>query len=246
MKFTGTKDLPNYFVGSSDIPWQDRVMTQAVMQRHVDTAISSTINLPEHATYDDVAGIYLMAWKEKIKGITIFRDNCKKIGILTKPQVKKEEKKEEVKLNKGGFYTELPRGSIQRVPEDLTYRKYTISTGCGKLYLFVGVDEYEGKIYDVFTNTDGVGGCTINTQGNSRLISACIRGGVPLEYVVEQLSKSGTCASFQYARGKGKALSPGKSCLSAIAIILKDIMKELHDDNIEPVDTPWDEATKSS
>lgn len=241
MKHSGKSTLPDYFVSSSDINWKDRVMTQAAMQRHVDTAISSTINLPESATYEDIEGLYLLAWQNKIKGITIFRDNCKKIGVLTKGSAKDTNKEQSARAyNKGTVFTELPRGSIQRVPEDLTYRKYTISSGCGKLYLFVGVDEYEGKIYDVFTNTDGVGGCTINTQGNSRLISACIRGGIPLEYVVEQLSKSGTCPSFQYSRGKGKELSPGKSCLSAIALILKDIMRELHDDNIEPSDESID------
>ena len=125
-----------------------------------------------------------------------------------------------------------------------------MSTGCGKLYLFVGVDE-DGTIYDIFTNTDGVGGCTINTQANSRLLSACIRGGVPIEYVIEQLQKSGTCPSFQYAKGKGKKLSKGKSCPSAISNVLKEILEEVktqqeeleNEDDNEPIVTNTHDIT---
>ena len=55
MAFTGKHELPDYFVSSSDIPWEARIATQAAMQRHVDTAISSTVNLPESATCEDIA-----------------------------------------------------------------------------------------------------------------------------------------------------------------------------------------------
>ena len=111
------------------------------------------------------------------------------------------------------------------VPEDLTYKKYKLKTGCGKLYFFVGYDD-NGVIYDCFTNTGGNGGCTINTQAVSRLLSACIRGGVPVEYIIEQLQQAGTCPSFQYARGKGRELSKGSSCPSAIGYVLQSILDE--------------------
>lgn len=216
------EELPSYFVSSHEIPYLERIATQAVMQDHVDTAISSTVNLPHDATREDVAKLYLEAWRAGLKGITIFRDNCKKVGILTTdsaPSTKDQDSHEEPVC--------IQRGMIMDVPDDLTYRKYKLSTGCGKLYLFVGIDDTTGTIYDFFTNTDGVGGCTVNTQAVSRLLSACVRGGVPIEYAIEQLQKAGTCPSFQYAKGKGKKLSPGKSCASAIANVLSGILKEL-------------------
>lgn len=216
------KELPSYFISSHEIPYLERIATQAVMQDHVDTAISSTVNLPHDATREDVAKLYLEAWRAGLKGITIFRDNCKKVGILTTdsaPSTKDQDLHEEPVC--------IQRGMIMDVPDDLTYRKYKLSTGCGKLYLFVGIDDTTGTIYDFFTNTDGVGGCTVNTQAVSRLLSACVRGGVPIEYAIEQLQKAGTCPSFQYAKGKGKKLSPGKSCASAIANVLAGILKEL-------------------
>lgn len=212
-------ELPDYFVDSHRILYSDRITTQAVMQEHVDTAISSTVNLPNDATKDEVADLYLKAWKSGLKGITIFRDGCKKIGILTT----------EPNNQQGCAHTKqtITRGEIVEVPDGLTYRKYKLITGCGKLYLFVGIDESTGKIYDFFTNTDGVGGCTVNTQAVSRLMSACVRGGVSIEHIVEQLQKAGTCPSFQYAKGKGKKLSTGKSCASAIANVLSQILREL-------------------
>lgn len=215
-----TSDIPSYFISSVDIDWHDRVDIQAIMQNHVDTAISSTVNLPENISIKEVEQLYLYAWKKGLKGITIFRNGCKRSGILTteKPILKKITSKE------------FKRGMIEQVPPDLAYRKFKIKSGCGNLYLFIGIDEADGKIYDCFTNTDGVGGCTVNTQANSRLLSACIRGGVPIEYVIEQLNKSGTCPSYQYKRGKGEKVSEGRSCPSSIAYILSKLVKEFKSD----------------
>lgn len=224
MKQYNVTELPECFVSSHDIPYLDRIKTQAAMQEHVDTAISSTVNLPNSATTDDVARLYLEAWRAGLKGITIFRDGCKKTGILTTSQDHAEATKSEDGVK---HKVTIQRGMIMDVPDNLTYRKYKLSTGCGKLYLFVGIDDTTGTIYDFFTNTDGVGGCTVNTQAVSRLLSACVRGGVPIEYAIEQLQKAGTCPSFQYAKGRGRKLSTGKSCASAIANVLSSLLKEL-------------------
>ena len=88
---TGEKELPDYFVVSPEIESAKRIKTQATMQKHVDTAISSTINLPKEATKKDVADIYRLAWKSKCKGITMFRDGCKKTGVLTTESPKEKE-----------------------------------------------------------------------------------------------------------------------------------------------------------
>lgn len=244
------KELPSYFIGSADIPWKDRVRTQAIMQQHVDTAISSTVNLPQSATKDDIANIYLESWEQGLKGVTIFRDGCKRIGILSTTDTQEEESNDD-SISTYSDINSTPRGTIMEVPQDRTYKKYKLSTGCGKLYFFVGYDENDGKIYDCFTNTNGAGGCTINTQAVSRLLSACIRGGVPMDYIIKQLQSAGTCPSFQYARGKGKTLSKGSSCPSAIGYVLQSIVDEfqkekdeesiIENDNNEDVNIDKDE-----
>lgn len=193
----------------------------AVIAKHIDMSVSKTINIPTDYSFEDTKDVYLKCWKNKIKGCTIFRPNAIRQGILVSDKstdTKQEVVKEVTEMT-------IPRGSILSVPKDLTYKKFKLKTGCGKLYFFVGYDD-TGVIYDCFTNTGGNGGCTINTQAVSRLLSACIRGGVPVEYIIDQLQQTGTCPSFQYARGRGQQLSKGASCPSAIAHVLKSILDE--------------------
>ncbi|MCF7932301.1 MAG: adenosylcobalamin-dependent ribonucleoside-diphosphate reductase [Acholeplasmataceae bacterium] len=75
--------LPTWaLITSQNIAFEDRANVQAVIQKYVDTAISSTFNLPNNANVKDVTDIYLTAWEKKLKGSTVFRDRCAKIGIL--------------------------------------------------------------------------------------------------------------------------------------------------------------------
>lgn len=79
----GLATLPDYFVESKDIAPIDRIKMQAVLQKYTDASISSTINLPNEATVDDVYNIYVEAWKNGLKGVTIYRAGCNREGILT-------------------------------------------------------------------------------------------------------------------------------------------------------------------
>ena len=85
------KDVFPWVVEAHDIPWASRVILQSTMQKYVDNAISSTVNLPHDATVDDVLNIYIAAWRSGCKGITVFRDGCRRGNILGV-----EEKKEKV------------------------------------------------------------------------------------------------------------------------------------------------------
>ena len=241
--------LPACFVTAADISWKNRVDVQAVLQSHVDTGISSTVNLPEQTTVEEIEQLYLYAWKQGLKGITIFRDNCKRVGVLIKDTSKDTTESTEVTVEQP--IELLRRGMIETVPQGLTYRKYKLFTGCGKLYLFVGIDDDDNRIYDIFCNTDSeTGGCPINIQAVSRLTSACIRGGIPLQYVINQLNGAGSCPSYQYARGSGRTVSKGKSCASAIANVLKDINQELEEyirlENSEETDAVIDKIDNIS
>src|SRR5690606_32490210 len=117
MKINNTDVLPDYFVTTNEIHWKDRIDIQAIAQNHVDTAISSTINLPEETTIEEIEQLYLYAWEKGLKGVTIFRKGCKREGILT---------------DTNNNFVEIPRGFIEDVPEGLVYRKYKLHNGCGK------------------------------------------------------------------------------------------------------------------
>lgn len=76
--------LPDYFVTSSQITPIERIRMQAALQTNIDASISSTINLPEKATVGDVYDIYMESWKQGLKGVTVFRENCKRVAILNR------------------------------------------------------------------------------------------------------------------------------------------------------------------
>lgn len=71
-----------WVIESHDISFMDRVAMQAVMQKYVDNSISSTVNLKNDATPEDIWNIYLAAWESGCKGITVFRDGCRQGNIL--------------------------------------------------------------------------------------------------------------------------------------------------------------------
>ena len=85
MKYANLSDvseLPNYFIESQSIPYTDRIKIQSALQKYVDSAISSTVNLPNETTIEQVEDLYMKAWENNLKGITIYRDGCERQGIL--------------------------------------------------------------------------------------------------------------------------------------------------------------------
>jgi ribonucleoside-diphosphate reductase alpha chain len=80
-KVTGRKELPDYFVSAHDLSPELRIEVQAIMQQYIDSAISSTINLPNSATVEDVSKVYMQAYKAGLKGITVYREGSRE-GIL--------------------------------------------------------------------------------------------------------------------------------------------------------------------
>lgn len=218
--------LPSYFVTSADINWKDRIDTQAAMQEYVDTAISSTINLPAEVSKGETEQIYLYAWQKGLKGITIFRSDCARAGILTTDDKSIDnEEKEAVQASHSSVRT-IPRGVIVDASDDLVGHKRKLTTGCGTLHLEAYVDEFTGEPQETFLNIGSGGGCERNYQFISRLISLALRAGVPIEAIIDQAKSIRPCNAY-VSRTKSKGdTSKGTSCPAAIGWALEELYEK--------------------
>ena len=215
----GIKDeaeLPNWFCTSSTISPLNRVLMQGVWQKHIDASISSTVNLPEEATIEDVEEIYLNAWKEGLKGITVFRNGCKRLGILTTNS--SQEKEEE----KG-----LSRGEIISCSDNLIGMKRRLTTGCRSLHCTAWFDPHSGDLMEIYLNKGSTGGCANFMVGLSRMISLACRGGVKIEDIVDQLQSTGACPSYASRTATKHDTSKGACCPMAVGNALMDMWKEM-------------------
>lgn len=215
----GIKDeteLPNWFCTSSTISPLNRVLMQGIWQKHIDASISSTVNLPEEATIKDVEEIYLNAWKEGLKGITIFRNGCKRLGILTTNN--SQEKEEE----KG-----LSRGEIISCSDNLIGMKRRLITGCGSLHCTAWFDPHTGYLMEIYLNKGSTGGCANFMVGLSRMISLACRGGVKIEDIADQLQSTGACPSYASRTATKHDTSKGACCPMAVGNALMEMWKEM-------------------
>jgi len=92
------------FITTSNLNYKDRIDVQAAWQQYIDASISSTVNVPNEFTVEEVEELYLYAWERGLKGVTIYRDGCARSGILItdKPKESRQDKIDELKneLNK--------------------------------------------------------------------------------------------------------------------------------------------------
>jgi len=77
------KDVREIFVTAQDIEPEWHIRMQSTLQKHVDNSISKTINFPRNAAIKDVEEAYMLAWKSKCKGITIYRDGSYEDQVVT-------------------------------------------------------------------------------------------------------------------------------------------------------------------
>lgn len=228
-------DLPSYVITSSEIKPIDRIHMQAIWQEHIDASISSTINLPNSATVDDVKQIYIQAWKNKLKGITVFRDGCRRIGILnTESNAADSDTQEDFKDEQG-----LQRGDIIIADDDVIGKKRKLTTGCGSLHCTAFFDPVTGDLCETYLSRGSTGGCTNNMTAMSRMISLAARAGVEIDDIIDQLNSCGVCPSYAVRRATKHDTSKGACCPIAVGYALKDMWLEMQNDlGLSEVYTP--------
>lgn len=218
---TGKPVLPSYFVTAKTIDPMKRVKMQSIWQKHIDASISSTVNLPESATIEDVRKLYIYAWRNKLKGLTIFRENCARVGVLIsekkeEPEVKIEEKDilpEEKVFDKIKPMTRSDLGGR------LNGGTYVKKTACGKLYITINRDDNDNLV-EVFIDPGKSGGCVANAESLGRMASTMLRGGMAIESIVDSV-KGVKCSACTQAKGSKKVID-GLSCGDILARTIQE------------------------
>ena len=193
----GNGQLPECFVTATEISPDWHVRMQAAFQKHVDAAVSKTINFAGGAGREDVAEAFIMAYKTGLKGLTVYREGSRKLEVLVR----------EEKILKGGR------------PDKVTGYTYKIKTGMGNLY--ITINEIEGKPFELFAILGKSGqSVTAKTEAIGRLVSTALQHGVPMEELIEQLR--GISGSSQILHTGGAVLS----IPDAIAKVMSRYLKE--------------------
>ncbi|MHA2621402.1 MAG: vitamin B12-dependent ribonucleotide reductase [bacterium JZ-2024 1] len=167
------------FYTALEIPPEQHVRMQAAFQKYTDNGVSKTINLPHHATVEDVRRAFELALDLRIKGITVYRDKSRELQVLNVGTKGKKAEKE------GEPMKRLP---IRPRPRPLVTRgsTYAMGTDMGNVYVTINSDDK--GIFEVFANIGKSGSAIASlTEAIGRLISLAFRCGVPPEEVIEQL-----------------------------------------------------------
>lgn len=218
MKGHGIEDdamLPEFFVTAQDLDYKNRIEMQSIWQHHIDASISSTVNVPNSFTVEETEDLYMSAWKSGLKGVTIFRDGCKRTAVLTTSETSTDEDKEDSKLK---------RGEIIATDDNIIGLKRKLMTGCGSLHCQAFFDTTNGELREIYLSKGSSGGCNNYMIGLSRMMSLSARAGVSLDDIVDQLMSTGACPSYA-KRGKSK----GSCCPMAIGYALKDMHKQFNE-----------------
>ncbi|MGC8796582.1 vitamin B12-dependent ribonucleotide reductase [Thermodesulfovibrio sp.] len=200
------EEIKKIFVTAHEISPSEHIRMQAAFQQYVDNAVSKTVNLPNHATEEDVREVYLLAYRLGCKGVTVYRDGSRQGQVIQKTKTEAQS----IPL------TLKPR----KRPEVLKGVTRLMKTGCGNLYVTINKDE-ESKPFEVFTNIGKAGGCAASqAEAIGRLISLALRSGIEPEEIIKQL-KGISCHAHVWC-------SSGKitSCSDAIAKAIEAEIRE--------------------
>lgn len=216
------EDIQRTFVTAHEISPLWHIRIQAAFQKHVDNAVSKTINFSNDATIRDVERAYLLAYKLGCKGITIYRDGSRDAQVLNvgKPKATTEGAFDGVE--KQELQTSAASITPRQRPEITSGMTEKVKIGCGNLYVTVNYDE-EG-VCEVFTNLGRAGGCPSQSEATSRLASIALRAGVSVESIVEQL-KGIRCHSTLRKKVNDKEIKV-LSCPDAIGRALEGLMNK--------------------
>lgn len=200
------EDVKKAFRVAHDISPEWHIKMQAAFQKHVDNAVSKTVNFPHSATKADVDKVFKLAYELGTKGVTIYRDGSRDEQVLSTGST--AQKEETAVLAPAAPETKPVKRERPKALKGFTYQ---MKTGCGPLYVTVNEDQ-DGMPFELFTTMGKAGGCAASqSEAIGRMVSLAWRSGVKPQEIIKQLQ--GISCHCPSGFGENKVLS----CADAVA-----------------------------
>lgn len=245
------ESIPDYFTTAPEIAVEDHVKMMALFSKYVDSAVSKTINLPNHATVDDVKKAFLTAMGSGIKGLTIFRDQSKE-GVMVSKKIVKEAKKaiddlQNIKIEECLDTRVSPKKRGNRI-EGATYRVHMQNHN---LYITANRNK-ENSLVEVFAtvgeskkpnahHTSGVEDSW--AEGLGKIISLALRAGVSPDSIIRNLKNIPSDKPVFTTIGDDGTSELVPSPPHAIARVIEEELKKLNlVEKTENIGKPCDEC----
>ncbi len=215
------EDIKRLFVTAHDITPEEHIRMQAAFQRHVDNAVSKTVNFSKDASRKDVEDVYLLAYSLGCKGVTVYRDGSREGQVLS---TGKNERASAATTEAGkGQQSEPAQIKItpRKRPDSLKGKTIRMNTGCGRIYVTINEDD-EGHFFELFTSMGKAGGCASSqSEALGRLISLALRSNIEPQQISKQL-KGITCHQQVLGCKGEKILSCADSIAKALDLFHSD------------------------
>ncbi len=178
------QDVRDIFLTSADVAPEQHIRMQAAFQKHCDSAVSKTINMPHESTTEDVQTAYWLAYRSGCKGVTIYRDGSRPNQVLS---TRKDKEKQAAVPVPAAI---APEPVVEERPDTLTGITEKIKTGYGNLY--VTINTKNNRPFEVFATIGKSGYSTMaDTEAICRMISLMLRSNIPVKYIINQLQGIG-------------------------------------------------------
>ena len=185
--------LPAYFVTAQDLAPAEHVRMQAAVQRHVDSAISKTVNVPEDISFEASQAVYLDAYRSGCKGCTTYRPNAITGSVL------------EVKAVDATTPMAPATSDLLVRSEKLTGATYKLRWPDSEHAMYVTLNDIEQdgivRPFEIFVNSKNLEHHAW-VVALTRMISAVFRRGGEVAFVAEELKQVFDPRGGQWSNGR--------------------------------------------
>lgn len=221
---------PSGKYSSSSIPWQAHISMMAASQPFISGAISKTINMPNGASFEDVKGAYMSAWKNMLKSIALYRDGSKLSQPLSSIAASADPLAEELlalqseplEPDNNLIATRDNGQTIQKTRESLPNRRlgYTQKAKIGGHSIFVRTGEYDdGRLGEIFLDMHKEGAAFRSLLNSFAIaVSLGLQYGVPLEEYID---------AFTFSRFEPNGMVQGHENIKMATSVLDYVFRDL-------------------